>query len=366
MPGLFRIARSMLFKLPAEDAHNATLRSLEHGIHPHVRSDSHPELGTDAFGLTFPNPIGIAAGFDKDARVPDAVLKMGCGFSEIGTVTPLPQHGNPKPRVFRLLEDEAVINRLGFNNGGHAAALKRLKNRANRPGIVSVNIGANKDSKDRIQDYVEGITTFADVASYYVVNISSPNTPGLRDLQAADALDELLKRVQEARRQIHDQTGRRLAIVVKIAPDLDDVGLQQTIESLVARKVDGIAVSNTTLSRPNFLSSQASEAGGLSGAPLFDLSTSTLARVFKATNGDIPLIGIGGIDSGQRAVEKIKAGATLIQLYTGLVYKGPALISEILAELKKSCRDAGVKSLEQLRGCDSDRWAKASNQTDKA
>lgn len=355
--GLFGLARSVLFQLSPEDAHNLTLTSLEHGLHPRAPQDIDPALHVSAFGLNFPNPVGIAAGFDKDARVPDAVLAMGCGFAEIGTVTPHPQDGNPKPRIFRLLDDHAVINRLGFNNGGHAAALARLEPRKNRNGIVGVNIGANKDSSDRIADYVTGITTFQHLASYFVINISSPNTPGLRDLQSADALDDLLDKVMSARARAANAGDARPAIVVKIAPDLTPDELSQTISQLIAHNVDGIAVSNTTLSRSGLTAKEGSESGGLSGRPLFERSTIMLARVFQQTEGKIPLIGIGGIDSGAAAVEKIKAGATLLQLYTGLIYEGPGLIPRINTALKNACRSSGVNTIADLRGTASDAWA---------
>lgn len=354
---LFRLARPFLFALAPEDAHDATLVSLEHGLHPCSPQDVGAALHTSIFGLDFPNPVGIAAGFDKDARVPDAVLKMGCGFAEIGTVTPHPQDGNPKPRIFRLIADNAVINRLGFNNGGHQAAFTRLEARSGLPGIVGVNIGANKDSTDRIADYVVGIETFARLASYFTVNISSPNTPGLRDLQTAEALDDLLTQVTAARDRTVAAGHPRRAIVVKIAPDLTEDELQQTVDQLVAHKVDGISVSNTTLSRAGLTAKNARESGGLSGRPLFKLSTIMLARIYQKTDGKIPLIGIGGIDDGAAAVEKIKAGATLLQLYTGLIYNGPGLIPRITDALQNACVDAGVTSIEQLRGTTAAAWA---------
>ena len=356
-PGLFSLARQVLFQFSPEDAHNITLTSLEHGLHPRAPQDIDPALHVSAFGLNFPNPVGIAAGFDKDARVPDAVLAMGCGFAEIGTVTPQPQDGNPKPRIFRLPNDHAVINRLGFNNGGHAAALTRLERRKKQNGIVGVNIGANKDSSDRIADYVAGIRAFHKLASYFVINISSPNTPGLRNLQAADALDDLLARVMSARTKATDAEDRRPAVLVKIAPDLTPDELNQTISQLIAHNVDGIAVSNTTLSRGGLTERENIESGGLSGRPLFERSTIMLARVFQQTEGKIPLIGIGGIDSGTTAVEKIKAGATLLQLYTGLIYEGPGLIPRINTALKNACRTSGVNTISELRGTTVDAWA---------
>jgi dihydroorotate dehydrogenase len=309
--------------------------------------------------LILPNPVGIAAGFDKDARVPDAILAIGCGFAEIGTVTPRPQEGNPKPRVFRLVPDRAVINRLGFNGGGHAAALARLKARTGRAGVVGVNIGANKDSADRTADYVSGLVAFYDVASYFTVNISSPNTPGLRDLQAPAALDELLGRVMEAReKRIADGAPKR-PVVVKIAPDIAEADLPEIAARLEAHKVDAIAVSNTTLARPSSLrdTATAKEAGGLSGRPVFHRSTVMLAKVHELTGGRVPLIGIGGIDSGDAALQKIEAGASLLQLYTGLIYEGPGLIAAIKAHLVQHCRNNSLSSIGQATGRRASEWA---------
>jgi dihydroorotate dehydrogenase len=303
--------------------------------------------------LSLPNPIGIAAGFDKDARVPDAVLGLGCGFAEIGTVTPLPQSGNPKPRVFRLINERAVINRLGFNNGGHAAALTRLQRR--RPtGVVGVNIGANKDATDRTADYVAGIEAFYDVASFFTVYISSPNTPGLRDLQAPEALDALLKAVQQARAA----TRRKPPLLVKLAPDLADGDLPEVVRVILAHGIDGIVVSNTTLAREG-LSDRAfaKEAGGLSGRPLFTRATRMLARVYQLTQGKLPLVGVGGIDSGETALAKIEAGASLLQLYTGLVFEGPALISRIKQTLIAAIEREGCDGLGPLIGRRAAEWA---------
>jgi len=289
--------------------------------------------------------------------VPDAVLDLGCGFAEAGTLTPKPQSGNPAPRVFRLVEDEALINRLGFNNGGHAGALERLKKRSERGGVVGVNIGANKDSQDRTADYVDGLETFWDVASYFTVNISSPNTPGLRDLQAPEALDELLGRVMACRRRKSDETGFERPVIVKIAPDVAEDDLPAICERFVHHGVEGIAVSNTTLARGGLRSGWRAEAGGLSGAPLFDRSTAMLAKVYRQTGGAVPLIGIGGINSGERAVEKIRAGASLIQLYTALVYRGPGLIGEILSCLGAALDREGATSLTAIKGSKADDWA---------
>ncbi|MFA5901415.1 MAG: quinone-dependent dihydroorotate dehydrogenase, partial [Hyphomicrobium sp.] len=311
LKALFDLAPRALTLLPPEVAHETTLRALETGAFPAAGADD-ASLACCFAGLSVPNPIGIAAGFDKDGRVPDALLRLGCGFAEIGTVTPLAQPGNPSPRVFRLRRDRAIINRLGFNNGGHDAALRRLQRRPHN-GVVGVNIGANKDSSDRVADYVAGINTFYDVASYFTINISSPNTPGLRDLQDPAALHELLMRVFSARTEQMQRGKPKRPIVVKLAPDIGESDLEPVFAELVAQHVDGIAVSNTTLSRHALVEDNVREAGGLSGRPLFHRSTVMLARVYRATGGAIPLIGIGGIDSGATALAKIEAGATLIQ-----------------------------------------------------
>ena len=354
---VFDLARPMLLAFEPEQAHEMSLKSMEAGLYPRNAQDGDRRLAVEAFGLRFPNPLGVAAGFDKDARVPDAIMDIGCGFAEIGTVTPLAQPGNPKPRVFRLINDRAVINRLGFNNGGHAAALARLKQRRAR-GIVAVNIGANKDTTDRAADYVRGIDAFNDVASYFTVNISSPNTPGLRDLQAPAALDELLGRVLAARRALVTAGNPRRPIVVKIAPDIAEADLEPVVARLVAHAVDGIAVSNTTLARTGIKDTvTGKEAGGLSGRPVFHRSTVVLARVYQLTGGKIPLIGIGGIDSGETALAKIEAGATLLQLYTGLIYEGPSLIGRILDTLGSACARANVQHLSALTGRDAASWA---------
>lgn len=358
---LFDLAGPALLAFDPERAHQMSLQALEKGIYPRDSTPDDTRLAVTMAGLRFPNPLGIAAGFDKDARVPDAVLGMGCGFAEIGTVTPLPQDGNPQPRVFRLIRDRAVINRLGFNNGGHGAALSRLENRRARGGIVGVNIGANKDSADRTGDYVAGIDAFQDLATYFTVNISSPNTPGLRDLQAPAALDELLSRVMVARDRHAGRGEPRRPIVVKIAPDIAEDDVTPICDRLLAHKVDAVAVSNTTLSRPALTdATTARETGGLSGRPLFHRSTVMLARVHQATHGAVPLIGIGGIDSPATALAKIEAGATLIQLYTGLIYEGVGLIRRIKTHLADHARTHGLASISDATGSRAKEWAERS------
>lgn len=353
---MYGLTRPLLFLLPPEEAHHLTLRTLEAGLYPRDTTVDPPEIGVNLWGLRFPNPLGIAAGFDKDARVPDAVLGMGCGFAEVGTTTPLAQDGNPKPRVFRLVADRGLINRLGFNNEGHAAALARLQARS-AGGIVAVNIGANKEAADRAGDYVAGIRTFYDVATMFTVNISSPNTPGLRDLQAPQQLEELLGRVLKARDDLVASGKPRRPIAVKIAPDIAEADIVPICERLVAHAVDAVTVSNTTLARPGLLDRESRQGGGLSGKPLFERSTAMLSRVYQATGGRVPLIGVGGIDSPEAALAKIEAGASLLQLYTGLIYEGPDLIGQIKAGLARTCRERGVSSLSQITGTKAAEWA---------
>ncbi len=342
----FSLARPVLHALDAETAHGLTIRALSMMPNsgapvPDVR------LQLRAFGLSFPNPLGLAAGFDKNAEVPDAMLGLGLGFTEIGTVTPKPQAGNPRPRLFRLAEDQAVINRMGFNNEGHAATLRRLEARRGRGGIVGVNIGANKDAEDRIGDYVAGISAFAHVASYFTVNISSPNTPGLRALQSRAELEQLLARLNTAR----VKQAQRPPMLLKIAPDLREDELEDIAAACGDGAVDGIIVSNTTLSRDGVRSPLASEQGGLSGQPLLALSTRQLARIYLLTGGRIPLIGVGGVHDAASALRKIRAGATLVQLYSALVYGGPGLITSILRGLAEEVQRSGAP-LESQRGRD--------------
>ncbi len=338
----------------AETAHGLAIAALKSGVAGAQPSHADPALQVQAFGLTFPNPIGLAAGFDKDAEVPDAILRLGFGFAEVGTVTPLAQSGNPQPRMFRLSADRAVINRLGFNNQGHDAALARLQARP-QSGIVGVNIGANKDSSDKIADYELGVKTFANLASYLTVNVSSPNTPGLRGLQDRDALEELLERVLAARAQADTQP----PVVLKIAPDLDDEALEDIAEVVLGAGIDGVIVSNTTISRPPLKSPERSEQGGLSGAPLFELSTHILAKFYLATEGKVPLIGVGGVDSGSAAWEKLRAGASLVQIYSGMVYEGPGLARNIGQHLSRQLKRSGYDTLSAVTGTGAKEWAKA-------
>lgn len=356
IPGLADLAMPFLRTLEPEQAHEVTLRAMEAGLFPRSCAPGNKKLKQTVWGLEFPNPLGIAAGFDKDARVPDAILASGFGFAEIGTVTPKPQAGNPRPRIFRLPEDGAMINRLGFNSGGHAAALKRLARRPRR-GIVGVNIGANKDSPDRDEDYVAGLEAFSELADYFTVNISSPNTPGLRDLQAPKELDRLLARLMSKRDELAEKGIAPRPIAVKLSPDIAEEDIAPICERLMAHGVDGILVSNTTLARDGLSNAaKASEAGGLSGAPLYERSTRLLAKVYVLTQGRIPLVGIGGIHSGETALGKIEAGASLIQLYTGLVFEGPGLVGKIITALSDAVARAGVNSIGALTGSRTGRW----------
>jgi dihydroorotate dehydrogenase len=347
-----RLSRTFMRALDPEDAHTLAIKALRFMPLPRPAPEP-PELGVRAFGLNFPNPVGLAAGFDKNALAPDAMLRLGFGFVEIGTVTPRAQAGNPRPRLFRLTADEGVINRLGFNNEGSAAVLARLAARADAGGIVGVNVGANRDTVDRADDYVRLIETFAPVASYFTVNVSSPNTPGLRDLQQASALDDLLARVIEARERVRPLAGPT-PVLLKIAPDLTLPDLDDVVGIARKHRVDGMIVGNTTISRPGSLRERdkASEAGGLSGKPLFKLSTRMLAETFVRAESAFPLIGAGGVDSGATAIAKIKAGATLIQLYSGLVFRGidavAAIKADLLAAMKRGHRD----SLASMVGSD--------------
>jgi dihydroorotate dehydrogenase len=330
---LYPLVRPALMRMDAENAHRLTIAVLTRlKLPPRHGAEG---LAVEVFGLTFPSPVGVAAGFDKNAEVVDPLLRLGFGFVEVGTVTPRGQDGNPRPRLFRLAADRAVINRFGFNNEGHEAVHARLTARQGQGGIVGVNVGANKDSEDRVADYIAGIRAFADVASYFTINVSSPNTPGLRDLQKRDALDELLARCVEARDEASRRHPRR-PLLLKIAPDLAYRELDDVVEVALGRGVDGMIVSNTTTGRPTSLREQAlaREAGGLSGAPLFEPSTHMLAETAKRVGGRFPLIGVGGIDSPERARAKLEAGATLVQLYTGLVFQGPGLVEAIKRGLR--------------------------------
>jgi dihydroorotate dehydrogenase len=330
---LFSLAKPALHALDAETAHQLTIRGL--ALMPAMPAPADdPGLSVEAFGRTFPNPVGLAAGFDKQCEVPDQLLGLGFGFVELGGVVPKPQEGNPRPRVFRLTQDEAVINRFGLNSDGLDAACKRLAQRRGRPGIVGVNIGANKDSVDRIADYVLCIKRLCGLADFLTINVSSPNTPGLRDLQGEAFLDDLLARSIEARNK-SEQGRHKTIMLLKIAPDISLDALDAIVATALKRGIDGLTVSNTTVARPDSLKERAlaSETGGLSGRPLFVPSTKLLAETFLRVERKIPLIGVGGVDSAEAAWAKIRAGASLVQFYSAMVYKGPGLVSDIKSGL---------------------------------
>jgi dihydroorotate dehydrogenase len=354
---LFRLARPALAALDPERAHGLTIRALELGrslglARTRCEPDD-PVLATAVWNLAFPNPVGLAAGFDKHAEVCDAMLALGFGFVEAGTVTPRPQPGNAGQRLYRLAEDEAVINRFGFNSCGIAPFAGRLaKRRAQRaPGIVGANLGKNRDTEDGAADYIAGIAAVSDLADYLVVNISSPNTPGLRALQARAQIEDLLTRVRDARRA--NAASRQPPLLVKVGPDLDDGELGDIAEVALATGVDGLIIGNTTLARPATLKSpHACAPGGLSGRPLLAPSTACLASMYRLTRGTIPLIGCGGIASGADAYVKVRAGASLVQLYSALVFHGPALVGNIKRELAARLRADGFACVGDAVGVD--------------
>ncbi|MCB2047204.1 MAG: quinone-dependent dihydroorotate dehydrogenase [Novosphingobium sp.] len=348
---LYPLLRPLLFALDAERAHRLALLSLK--IAPAGRRiAAGGPLSTNVAGMDFPTPLGMAAGFDKDAEVPDALLGLGFGFAEVGSITPLAQSGNPKPRLFRLVEDRAVINRMGFNNGGGDAAAKRLRQRlrgASRwnqsaSGVVGINIGANKDASDRIADYAKMARLMAPLASYLAVNVSSPNTPGLRALQDEAALSELLDAVMAARNDAGPP------IFLKVAPDLEPADIDAIARIAIEKKLGALMVSNTTISRPPLKSRHAGEGGGLSGAPLHDLALQRLRDFRKATGGQVPLVGIGGIASAQDAWQRIRAGASLVQLYSAMVYAGPGIARSINSGLVELMKRDGFASIAEAVG----------------
>jgi len=338
---LYPLIRPLAFALDAETAHRATIAVLK--LSPKRKPPRIPEsLRTNVAGLDFPSPVGLAAGYDKDAEVPEHMLGVGFGFVEIGTVTPRPQQGNPRPRLFRLVEDRAAINRLGFNNHGQPAAFDRLQRCSQVRGVIGVNVGTNKDSPDWIADYVAGVRAMRPVARYLTINVSSPNTPGLRGLQDEGALEELLAAIHEAR------SGR--PIFLKVAPDLKHGDAERIVRAAIDHKVDAIIVSNTTVSRPPLKSKHANEAGGLSGEPLRPLALDTLRKFRSASGGAIPLIGVGGISTSDDAWERIRAGASLVQLYTAMVYEGPGIARRIARGLAERLKREGLANISEAVG----------------
>jgi dihydroorotate dehydrogenase len=346
---LSRLALPLLRTLDPERAHALTLRALALGLAPVQRGADDPGLGIRAFGLAFPNPVGLAAGFDKNAAVHRPILRMGFGFAEVGSVTPRRQSGNPKPRIFRLAEDQAIINRLGFNNAGMEVVAGNLAGR--RGGIVGVNIGRNKDTADPVADYVAGARRLGPLADYLVVNVSSPNTPGLRALQDRQALGDLVAAVAAALAEVCPDGPPPL--LVKIAPDLTEEDRAGIAEAALSGPVAGLVIGNTTTGRPAGLAgAHRAQAGGLSGRPLFEPSTAVLADMYRLTEGRLPLVGVGGVASGADAYAKIRAGASLIQLYTALVFQGPGLLARIKRDLAGLLRADGFKSVTEAVGAD--------------
>ena len=340
---VYALFRPALFLLDTESAHTLSLAALK--ALPRGGTDRcDGPLATTVAGLTFPNPLGMAAGFDKDGEVPDALLGLGFGFAEVGSITPLPQPGNPRPRLFRLVEDRAVINRMGFNNGGAEKAVERLARRHGRPGIVGINIGANKDSVDRIADYATMARLMAPLASYLAVNVSSPNTPGLRALQDEGALAALLDAVLEAR------GAEKVPVFLKVAPDLESADIDAIARIAIERQLGALIVSNTTISRPQLAARHAGEAGGLSGAPLKPLALQRIRDFRKATGGVLPLVGVGGIANAEDAWERIRAGASLVQLYSAMAFAGPGIARTIVRGLEKLMQRDGFATIAAAVG----------------
>jgi dihydroorotate dehydrogenase len=351
----YPLAGPLLFRFEPETAHGLTIKMLKSGLVPPARGKDDPGLHTRVWGLDFTNPVGLAAGFDKNAEVVDAMLNQGFGFVEPGSVTPRPQPGNPRPRLFRLVEQRAVINRMGFNNEGLEAFAQRLERRRNAgkraPGIVGANLGKNKDTVDAADDYVIGVRRLAPLADYLVVNVSSPNTPGLRALQGRDPLRALLERVLEARASCG--LTRNPPLLLKIAPDLTVEDKSDIAAVALESGIDGLIVSNTTIARPDSIpAAMRSEAGGLSGAPLFEASTSVLREIYALTGGKLPIVGVGGVATGGDAYAKIRAGASLVQLYSAMVYAGPAVVHRIRRELAELLRRDGFRSVAEAVGAD--------------
>ena len=353
---LFGLARPLLHRLDPETAHGLTIRALSLAP-PRAPAPDDPRLAVAAFGKTFPNPVGLAAGFDKGAEVPDALLALGFGFVEVGGVVPRPQPGNPRPRLFRLPADGAVINRFGFNSEGLDAVRARLARRAGRPGIVGANIGANKEATDRAGDYAACAGALSGLVDFVTINVSSPNTPGLRDLQGEAFLDEVVARTVAARNEARGE--RRTAVLLKIAPDIALDALDAIVATALRRGVEALVVSNTTVARPAGLTERAlaAEAGGLSGRPLFAPSTRLLAEAYRRVGDRLPLVGVGGIDSAEAAWTKIRAGASLIQLYSALVYEGPSLVGRIKRGLADRLARGGFASVAAAVGGEAERIA---------
>ncbi|RCL03969.1 MAG: dihydroorotate dehydrogenase [Candidatus Tokpelaia sp. JSC189] len=351
------MGRPFLFMVAPEKAHRFAIHALRSRMAGNGQICDRV-LQRSVAGLDFANPLGLSAGFDKNAEIPDAVLKLGFGFMEVGTVTPMPQAGNVRPRLFRLVQHGAIINRMGFNNEGHEVAHRRLIRRKKQTRLVGVNIGANKDSKDWVADYVEGINCFYDVADYFTINISSPNTPGLRDLQIRHNLCMLLDAVLAARRWQAEKMRRSCPVFLKIAPDLTEEELDDIAAEVLSSKLDGLIVSNTTISRTGLQEHErAEESGGMSGIPFFQRSTIVLAKMRMRVGPHLPIIGVGGVYDAETALEKIRAGADLVQLYSSLIYRGPGIAADILWKLITVCRKDGVRNIAEYCNQHTRKWA---------
>ena len=345
---MFSNLRSLIFKIDPETAHNLAIKSLKFNFIPNIIEEdkNNPLFKTKLFNKDLDNPIGMAAGFDKNAEVYNSLFKLGFGFVEVGTITPLKQYGNPKPRVFRLVEDEALINRLGFNNLGAKNILERI-NRNNPTGLLGINIGPNKDTQEKMSDYIECLKTFNDVADYITINISSPNTENLRSFHNQKKLDELLQKLDKEKKNLNSKT----PIVVKISPDINDQEIEKISEVLLSNNIEAVIISNTSDSTRNDLKNiQGHQKGGLSGKPIELKSTELVRKFYKILNGKIKIIGVGGVDSGRSAYEKFIAGANCVQLYTGMVFRGPNIVNLIKKELKELLLKDGVKNFSEIIG----------------
>lgn len=347
------IAIPLVQRIDPEIAHNIAIKTLKWGFVRKEKFNDPVSLRTCIWDIVFKNPIGMAAGFDKQGEAIEGLHKIGFSFVEIGSITPVPQSGNPKPRVFRLLEDNAIINRYGFNSDGHDKVwerIKKLRDDNDFVGIIGINLGKNKDSESAEQDYIDGIKKFADVADYFVINISSPNTPGLRSLQSKEKLENLLIKINETRQRI----GSKQPLLLKLAPDLSETERQDIADIVLLNKskVDGLILCNTTISRNYLINENKKESGGLSGAPLTDISTKMISEMYQRTRGKIPIIGVGGVFTGEDAYHKIRAGASLIQLYTSYIYNGPSIVSKIKKELNDILKKDGFSSINEAVGKD--------------
>ena len=345
---MFSNLRSLIFKLDPETAHNLAIKSLKFNFVPNILDEdkNNPLFKTNLFNKDLDNPIGMAAGFDKNAEVYNSLFKLGFGFVEVGTITPLKQYGNPKPRVFRLVEDEALINRLGFNNSGAKNVVNRI--RSNDPlGLLGINIGPNKNSKNRLGDYVECLKTFHEVANYITINISSPNTEDLRSFHDQTKLNELLQTIYKEKKNLNSS----IPIVVKVSPDINENEINKISEVLLNNSVEAVIISNTSDStRDKLYNIQSHQKGGLSGKPIEEKSSKLINKFFKILNGRIKIIGVGGVDSGKSAYEKFLAGANYVQLYTGMVFRGPNIVNIIKKELKELLLKDGVKNFSEIIG----------------